>query len=45
MKSNYAVIVAAGKGKRMKMPINKQFICIQGKPILYYSISIFSKIH
>ncbi|BAH05212.1 2-C-methyl-D-erythritol 4-phosphate cytidylyltransferase [Clostridium kluyveri] len=43
MKSNYAVIVAAGKGKRMKMPINKQFICIQGKPILYYSISVFSK--
>ncbi|WP_368489113.1 2-C-methyl-D-erythritol 4-phosphate cytidylyltransferase [Clostridium sp. BJN0013] len=43
MKSNYAIIVAAGKGKRMKMPINKQFIYIQGRPILYYSISVFSK--
>lgn len=43
MKNNYAVIVAAGKGKRMKLPINKQFINIQGKPLLYYSINVFSE--
>lgn len=43
MKNNYAVIVAAGKGKRMKLPFNKQFINIQGKPLLYYSINVFSK--
>lgn len=43
MGNNYAIIVAAGKGKRMKRPINKQFILVQGKPILYYSIHIFSQ--
>lgn len=43
MKRNYAIIVAAGKGKRMKMPVNKQFVCIQDKPILYYSINVFSR--
>ncbi|WP_333861708.1 2-C-methyl-D-erythritol 4-phosphate cytidylyltransferase [Clostridium sp.] len=43
MRNNYAVIVAAGKGKRMKLPVNKQFINIQGKPVLYYSINEFSK--
>ncbi len=42
MKGNYAIIVAAGKGKRMGTTINKQFIEIKGKPILYYSIKAFS---
>lgn len=42
MKGNYAVIVAAGKGKRMRTNINKQFIEVKGKPILYYSIKAFS---
>jgi 2-C-methyl-D-erythritol 4-phosphate cytidylyltransferase len=35
--------VAAGKGKRMKSNINKQFIDIKGKPMLYYSIDAFNK--
>lgn len=42
MSKNYAVIVAAGKGKRMGAGINKQFLNINGKPILYYSINAFS---
>lgn len=36
-----AVIVAAGKGTRMKADINKQFLNIKGKPILYYTLKAF----
>jgi 2-C-methyl-D-erythritol 4-phosphate cytidylyltransferase len=43
MSKNYAIIVAAGKGRRMGADINKQFLNIKDKPILYYSISAFSK--
>lgn len=43
MGKNYAVIVAAGKGKRMKCEINKQFLNIDNKPVLYYSLNTFSK--
>ncbi|MBC2582529.1 2-C-methyl-D-erythritol 4-phosphate cytidylyltransferase [Clostridium sp. DJ247] len=42
MGKNYAVIVAAGKGKRMRANINKQFINIKNKPMLYYTLSVFS---
>lgn len=38
----WAVIVAAGKGKRMGAGINKQFIDLKGKPILYYTLKAFS---
>ncbi len=37
-----AVIVAAGKGKRMGAGINKQFINLGGKPVLYHTIKAFS---
>ena len=36
-----AVIVAAGKGTRMKADINKQYIKIGGKPIVYHTIEGF----
>jgi 2-C-methyl-D-erythritol 4-phosphate cytidylyltransferase len=36
-----AIIVAAGKGKRMGADINKQFLKLKGKPILYYSLKAF----
>lgn len=36
-----AVIVAAGKGTRMKADINKQYIRIGGKPIVYHTIESF----
>jgi 2-C-methyl-D-erythritol 4-phosphate cytidylyltransferase len=40
---NCAIIMAAGKGKRMKTDINKQFILLKGKPILAYTIDKFQK--
>lgn len=38
-----AIILAAGKGLRMKAGINKQFICIEEKPILYYTLNAFAR--
>lgn len=38
---NCAIIVAAGKGTRMKSDISKQFIELKGNPILYYTIKAF----
>jgi len=37
----YAVIVAGGTGSRMGAAIPKQFLHLQGKPILWYSIQTF----
>lgn len=39
-----AVILAAGKGSRMKSKTKKQYIELLDKPILYYSIDKFLKI-
>ncbi|MCI0512490.1 2-C-methyl-D-erythritol 4-phosphate cytidylyltransferase [candidate division KSB1 bacterium] len=36
-----AIIPAAGKGRRLKANINKQFILIQNRPILYYTLKTF----
>ncbi len=36
-----AIVLAAGQGKRMGTKIQKQFLEIQGKPILYYSLNAF----
>ncbi|WBW97972.1 2-C-methyl-D-erythritol 4-phosphate cytidylyltransferase [Oceanirhabdus sp. W0125-5] len=38
-----AIVLAAGKGSRMKAGINKQFLEIQEKPILYYSLNVFER--
>jgi len=38
-----AIIVAAGRGKRMGASINKQYLNIKGKPVLYYTLNAFSK--
>lgn len=38
---NGVVIVAAGTGSRMNMGINKQFIKLEGKEIIYYTIEKF----
>jgi 2-C-methyl-D-erythritol 4-phosphate cytidylyltransferase len=40
-KLNIALIVAAGKGARMGSKISKQFLQINEKPILYYTIKSF----
>ena len=36
-----ALILAGGKGKRMQSDVSKQFIIINGKPLLYYTIMRF----
>lgn len=35
------IILAAGKSTRMNMDLNKQFIEINGKPVIYYAIDKF----
>lgn len=42
MSKNYAVVVAAGRGKRMVANINKQFLRLKDKPVIYYSLNTFS---
>ena len=36
-----AILLAAGKGSRMKSDIAKQYMEINGKPLLYYSLKVF----
>ncbi|MFR4053258.1 MAG: NTP transferase domain-containing protein, partial [Clostridium perfringens] len=36
-----SVILAGGKGKRMGAEVSKQFIEINGKPIIYYTLKAF----
>lgn len=38
---HYIIIVAAGKGSRMQSPIPKQFLKLDGKPVLLHSIEAF----
>ena len=37
------VVLAAGKSTRMNMDLNKQFLEIMGKPVIYYSLLKFLK--
>lgn len=37
----YAIIVAGGTGSRMGGTLPKQFVLLQGKPVLYYTIRTF----
>lgn len=38
-----AIVLAAGQGKRMNSKIQKQFLEIQGRPVLYYSLHCFQE--
>ena len=40
-RSGTAIVLAAGQGKRMHSKIQKQFLEIGGKPVLYYSLQCF----
>jgi 2-C-methyl-D-erythritol 4-phosphate cytidylyltransferase len=37
----YAVIVAGGSGVRMGTSVPKQFLLLQGKPVLWYTLDVF----
>ncbi len=39
----YAVIVAGGSGSRMLAPVPKQFLLLNNKPVLFYTINVFLK--
>lgn len=39
----YAIIVAGGSGKRMGSIVPKQFLLLQGKPVLMHTINAFRK--
>ena len=36
-----AIVLAAGSGKRMGGPVKKQFMSLNGYPVLYYSLKVF----
>lgn len=36
-----AIILAAGQGRRMGLPVAKQFLDLCGKPLIYYSLKAF----
>jgi 2-C-methyl-D-erythritol 4-phosphate cytidylyltransferase len=38
-----AIILAGGKGSRMHSEIPKQYLDLNGKPVLYYSLEVFEK--
>ena len=40
---NTAIILAAGKGKRMQSDVPKQYLLLEGHPILFYSIRAFEE--
>lgn len=38
-----AIVLAAGQGKRMKSNIQKQFLILSGKPLIWYALYAFEK--
>ena len=40
---NFAIIVAAGKSKRMGKNVNKLFLPVLNKPMIYYTIKLFQE--
>lgn len=38
-----AIILAAGQGKRMNSPVAKQFLVLQEKPVIFYSLKVFEE--
>ena len=41
-KSLGVVVAAAGQGTRMKMPVNKQYVELEGKPVICYSLELLT---
>ena len=42
-KHTIAIVLAAGQGKRMNSTVKKQYLLIDGKPVLYYSLKVFEE--
>ena len=40
---NIAIIIAGGSGQRMKQEIPKQFLNVNDKPIIIYTLEVFEK--
>lgn len=40
-KNTAAVVLAAGSGKRMNSQVRKQYLELEGKPVLYYALQAF----
>lgn len=38
-----AIVLAAGSGKRMNSKVHKQYLLLDGKPVLYYSLKAFEE--
>ncbi|MCI7813749.1 MAG: 2-C-methyl-D-erythritol 4-phosphate cytidylyltransferase [Lachnospiraceae bacterium] len=38
-----AIVLAAGKGRRMNSKVQKQYLLVHEKPVLFYSLSVFEK--
>lgn len=38
-----AIVLAAGKGSRMNSEIPKQFLELEGKPVIYYALKVFQE--
>lgn len=38
-----AIVLAAGRGKRMNSKVSKQFLELNGRPVLYYALDAFEK--
>ena len=36
-----AVVLSAGQGKRMGSSVQKQYIELEGKPVIYYTLKVF----
>lgn len=43
MSQNVAIVLAAGRGSRMSSDIPKQYMTVNGRPVLFYSLDIFEK--
>ena len=38
-----AIVLAAGQGKRMGSSVQKQYIELEGKPVIYYTVKVFQE--
>ncbi len=38
-----AVVLAAGQGKRMQSQVPKQYLMLEGKPVIYYALKVFQE--